>query len=269
MTLELATPRLRLRPLTLADTTDLERLVFADAEVAKWLAHDVSKPGNARRFARGWCKHLGYDGANDTWARGGYGAFAITDRHGEFAAPGSFLGIVGFYGSDKIDGKWRAEFFYALGTPYHGRGIMSEAARRALQAWRELADAGDLYAVYWHTLNHASGRILRKLGFVEDGPCSLVAEYGNDDVMSFIDFELWRIESAEDTEFDRIAREAATKIGHIAHEGLLSPSQALTCIRRSVFRRTGGNPPDDRFEMAFEQGMRGEGLLHLQYSMAA
>ena len=46
-------------------------------------------------------------------------------------------------------------------------------------------------------------------------------------------------------------------------------SQALTSIRRSVFRRAGGNAADDRFERAFAQGLRSEGLLHLQYSRAA
>ena len=269
MSIELKTTRLLLRPLMLADAEVIESLIFADAEVAKWLAHDVSVPGNAKKFARGWCNHLGYDGDNRIWSRGGYGAFAITDRFGDFAGAGKILGIVGFYGADKIDGKWRGELFYALGTAYHGHGIMSEACECAMDAWRALPDAGDLYAVYWHTLNHISGRILRKLGFVEDGPRSVIEEYGSDDVLTFYRFELWRIESASDTEFERIACEAATKIGHLAHEGVVSPAAAMTSIRRRILQRGDGETPQDRIAAAFQLGLQGEGLLHLQYSLAA
>ena len=269
MTITLTTRRLLLRPLVMADAAVIENLIFADAEVAKWLAHDVSVPGNARKFARGWCNHLGCDGNNDIWSRGGYGAFAITDRNGAFGDSGNILGIVGFYGAEKIGGKWHGELFNALGSAYQGHGVMSEACERVMAAYRELPDAGDLYAVYWHTLNHVSGHILRKLGFIEDGPRSVVEEYGKRDVRSFLRFELWRIDSAGDDDFKRVAHEAATKIGHLAHDGVINPADALTSIRRMIIQRDCGYLPDDSIEAAFATGLQGEGLLHLQYSMAA
>lgn len=269
MTIELTTKRLLLRPLTMADAPLVETLIFGDAEVAKWLAHDISVPGNAAKFARAWCNELGIDGDNDIWSRGCYGAFAITDRAGEFAAPGSLLGIVGFYCADRIDGKWHGELFYALGADYHGRGIMSEACTRALDAYCKLPDAGSLYAVYWHNLNPASGRILRKLGFVEDGSRGAVEEYGLREVLSFYRFELWRIESANDADFERILREAAIKIGHLAFEGVVERGDALGEIRGAIARRSDDYRLVDEMEAAFERGMQGVGLQHLQFSLAA
>jgi hypothetical protein len=55
MTIELTTKRLKLRPLMMADVPVLRDLIFSDAGVVKWLAHDISNPGNSEVFARGWC----------------------------------------------------------------------------------------------------------------------------------------------------------------------------------------------------------------------
>ena len=101
MTIELTTERLKFRPLMMADATVLKDLIFNDAEVVKWLAYDISTPGNSEVFARDWCSKLGLEGDNTIWPRGGFGAFAITDRAGKIAAQDSLLGVVGLYGAEK------------------------------------------------------------------------------------------------------------------------------------------------------------------------
>jgi hypothetical protein len=53
MILELTTERLKLRPLLMTDSPVLQELIFSDTEVVKWLAHDISAPGNSEAFARG------------------------------------------------------------------------------------------------------------------------------------------------------------------------------------------------------------------------
>ena len=44
MTIELTTERLKLRPLMMVDAPVLQDLISSDAEVVKWLAHDISTP---------------------------------------------------------------------------------------------------------------------------------------------------------------------------------------------------------------------------------
>jgi hypothetical protein len=73
MTLELTTERLKLRPLMMTDAPVLQKLIFNDAEVVKWLAHDITAPGNGESFTREWCNKLGLDGDNTNWSQGGFG----------------------------------------------------------------------------------------------------------------------------------------------------------------------------------------------------
>ena len=101
MTIELTTERFKFRPLMMADATVLKDLIFNDAEVVKWLAHDIPTPGNSEVFARDRCNRPGLDGDNTIWPRGGFGAFAITDRAGKIAAQDSLPGVVGLYGAEK------------------------------------------------------------------------------------------------------------------------------------------------------------------------
>ena len=79
MTIELTTERLQLRPLVMADAPRLQDQIFNDAEVVKWLAHNISTPGNSEVFARGCCNTPGFDGDKTLWSRGGFGALAITE----------------------------------------------------------------------------------------------------------------------------------------------------------------------------------------------
>ena len=73
MTLELTTERLKPRPLRMTDAPVLQELIFNDAEVVKWLTHDIFARGNSETFARGWCNKLGFDGDYTNWSQGGFG----------------------------------------------------------------------------------------------------------------------------------------------------------------------------------------------------
>ena len=266
MTTYLTTPQLLLRPLTLADADAIETLVFQDSEVAKWLAYDVSVPGNSRRFAEDWCQRLAVDGDNDIWTRGGYGAFAITDRYGKFAEIGSVLGIIGFYGADRVRGKWQADLFYALGRAFQGFGLMAEASRSALDAWSALEDAGNLTAVYWHRLNHNSARVLTRLGFIDKGNISVVRKYGRR-AHSFYRCELWRIQSAPLSDLARITREAAIRIGHLAFENVVSHDEALSNIRRAVATHGVKRVSDSDIAEAFQLGASEPGLKCMKFEV--
>ena len=160
---ELTAARLLLKPIRHEDAKDLERVVFEDPEVVKGLAHDGSDPDVRHTHSTNW-SNFGPDGKHDFWEECKIGLYAISDRTGSIAPSSEFLGLTGVYLKKEND-KWTGELFYALGTSYHGNGIMSEACDSVVSHFKSIPNAGSLYAVYWQVLNPASGRILNKLNF--------------------------------------------------------------------------------------------------------
>ncbi len=90
-------------------------------------------------FTRGRSKP--YEGEGFVWA------ICINDR---------LIGSIGVTGGD---------LGYMLNASHHGQGIMSEAARTAINHAFQTTDRDHLTASTWHD-NPASYRVLQKLGFV-------------------------------------------------------------------------------------------------------
>ena len=256
--MEIGTARLLLRPLSMADAPVIRDVIFSDPEVAKGLAHDISDPGARLGFAEAWCRDLGVDGGGTAWADGGIGAFAIMGRTAELGA--GLLGLIGFFGAAPSDPDPQDELFYALGRRHHGKRVMSEAGAAVMAACA--GRLGDLYAVYWALLNPASGRVLAGLGFRPDGHMALLEEYDADRVRSLAGFELWRVREAG-ADLDRIAVEAATKIGHIVREGVMTRAEAAAALDAAIGGRPGVEPA--RVARALDLGESTPGVAMMRF----
>jgi 8-oxo-dGTP diphosphatase len=144
----LQTPRLILRPLTLADAGIIERYV-SDWDVARWTAaipHPYPKDGAAEWIG-------GRDSASEM-------VLAIVDRE-----KGELIGCIGLEPGDDADS---GEFGYWIGKPFWSRGYGTEALRAYVAyAFRELGlervTAGAMPA------NKGSIRVQEKAGFRKTG----------------------------------------------------------------------------------------------------
>ncbi len=147
----LETPRLVLRPVTLADAPDVQRLV-GDWAVARTLAR-VPHP-YTDGMAEEWIESLA-----GGFASGTAFVFALEPR-----SDGAFIGVVGIERS--ADGVY--VLGYWLGRSYWGRGYMTEAAVRA---GRYAFDDGSVDRINASAQpeNAASIAILRRLGMADEG----------------------------------------------------------------------------------------------------
>jgi RimJ/RimL family protein N-acetyltransferase len=232
----LLTGRLRLDALSPADAEALAEAVFADPEVVRMLAHDVSRPGQALAHARGWCEGLGAEGAAALWAEG-LGLWGIRARAPELADPARLMGACGFYLRRRRE-RLEGEFFYALSRAFHGQRVMTEAAAAAIEALAGLSRPARVYAVYWDLLNPASGRVLARAGFRPAGRRALLAEYDAERLRAVAAFDLWRLGRAAAADRLRIAREAGIRAGMMAAEGVLEAGAASAAIAEAA----GGDP---------------------------
>ena len=261
--MQLTTDRLLLRPIRHADAMAVEQVIFEDPEVVKGLAHDGSDPEVRRTHSRNW-SGFGPDGDAAKWQACETGLYVISDRSGSLAPPEQFLGVTGFY-LENQDGRWGGELFYALGSEFHGQGIMSEACAAVMARFRALPNAGSLYAVYWRLLNPASGKLLANLGFEADGSQSLLDEYDAEIAAGIRDFELWRLEKAAADEKPRIAEEAATKLGHLEIDGISSPSANLGALLGALGDEQLAGELQPRIEAALRRGRETPGYAMMRY----
>jgi [ribosomal protein S5]-alanine N-acetyltransferase len=148
----LLTERLRLRPFSLTDAAEVQRLA-GDPSIADTTLN---------------VPHPYLDGAAKAWiethapefAAGRLATFAIALLDG-----GALVGSIGLV----IDaGSGRAELDYWVGRPYWGRGYATEAARAVVQYGFEELRLGRIYATAM-TRNPASIRVLEKIGMREEG----------------------------------------------------------------------------------------------------
>jgi RimJ/RimL family protein N-acetyltransferase len=128
------TERLTLRPVTPADAGDIAA-ALADWEVVRWLTR-VPFP---------------YRPADATWFLGD----AASDGAMAIVMDGALIGVIHLGDLGEL-GYW-------LARGHHGRGLMTEAAKAMLAA-HFAQDSGRLTSGY-HVGNHASARVLEKLGF--------------------------------------------------------------------------------------------------------
>lgn len=141
----LATKRLVLRPFRLSDGPTVEALA-GEFEVAKML-DVVPFPYPAGAAARWIATHDDRRGANSEYP------FAIEHQ-------GEMVGCVGL--NRETDGLFHLGYW--IGMPYWGKGFATEAAHGAIAfAFDELGEPEVKSGHYAD--NHASGRVMTKLGF--------------------------------------------------------------------------------------------------------
>jgi [ribosomal protein S5]-alanine N-acetyltransferase len=172
----LTTKRLILRPHTLQDAPDIQRLI-GERDVAKTLAV---------------VPHPYPDGAAEEWiskraemAAKGELQFAITDRQ-----TGALMGSIGF-----VDFNCEsdcAEIGYWIAKPCWGKGYGTEAAQAVVKYGFEEMGLNRIYAKHFKQ-NPASGRIMQKIGMQYEG-CQRQSfkKWGE-----YIDFELYAILKSE------------------------------------------------------------------------
>ncbi len=148
----LHTRRLTLRPFTLADAADVQRLASA-YEVASPTA-SIPHPyedGMAEAWINTHPAHLA-DGTGIT--------YAIT-----LAKTGELCGAIGLVLAAK---HLRAELGYWIGTPYWGQGYCTEAALALCDLGFRDLKLHRIRALHM-TRNPASGRVMQKIGMRHEG----------------------------------------------------------------------------------------------------
>jgi ribosomal-protein-alanine N-acetyltransferase len=147
----LETARLRLRPLDAADVEEWARVLYADPEVTRYLpASNVTPLERTERFLRYFQEH---------WVTRGFGEWAVTDK-----ATGAFMGQCGLNYIEDLDD---VEVDFALGKPFWGSGIATEAARTCVRYGFEHAGLARIIGLVVPE-NIGSRRVLAHLGFVEE-----------------------------------------------------------------------------------------------------
>ncbi|HOI58557.1 MULTISPECIES: GNAT family N-acetyltransferase [unclassified Methanoculleus] len=146
----LATGRLLLRPFTLADAAEVQRLAGDYAIASSTLSIPYPYP----------------DGAAEAWIathrpgfeKGMHVVYAVTRPD-----DGTLVGAAGLVEIDRRHG--RAELGYWVGRPYQGRGYATEAARAVIEYGFSVLELHRVYALHL-SRNPASGRVMEKCGMV-------------------------------------------------------------------------------------------------------
>lgn len=145
--------RLMLRPFTLADADDVQRLAGDPAIADTTLLIPHPYPDGA---AKSWINTH-----QERWDNGLGIICAITLR-----STGELIGAISVLGISKRDSH--GEMGYWIGKPYWNNGYCTEAARELI---RYCFDTLGMHRVYAHHLarNPASGRVLVKAGMRYEG----------------------------------------------------------------------------------------------------
>lgn len=261
----LETERLNLRPIHREDIDDVVRILFSDPEVVKGLAHDGSDPVACKEHAEGWTQY-GPDGNAAMWRDCGLALFVITDKTGSYAPPGEFMGVCGVT-IERVGGRWHGELLYALGSRYHGHGIIGEAASAVVERFTNQPDAGSLYAAYWRILNPASGRILRRIGFQDKGVRPLLDEFDAERLWGIRNFELWRLQKAEPRKRPGMIFEVAIKLGHLASVEISDQSRNWTDLQEILSEGSWAEDLTPLVEAGLHTGFHHAGMELMVLSM--
>ena len=149
--IKLETERLILRPFSLSDAPEVQRLA-GDKDIA----------ANVRTIPHPYPDGMAADWINtlDDKLEHGEIHLAITLRDGN-----QLLGAIGLIGDSANES---AELGYWIGKPYWNRGYCTEAARAMLRYGFEQLNLNRIHAFYM-TKNPASGRIMQKIGMTFEG----------------------------------------------------------------------------------------------------
>lgn len=264
MKLIIETQRLILRPVTTNDAPEIAKVIFSDPDVVGMLAHNTRDPKDALGAAETWTKVMGVDGNGGIWDDGGLGLFAVAPRF----AKDQFAGVAGFYMERNENDRWNGEYFYALGTKWHGQGLMTEAAGAFSEKLKSLPDLGVIYAAYWDMINEASGRLLIKTGLKPKGRVKVTEEYDHKRCQRMFEYDLWRLaETSPGTHQETVAIQVARRAGAFVAEAVVDRNEALAKIGQSLPSGRLSSPALDMFDRAISwPGMayleiRGEGEI--------
>ncbi len=142
------TARLLLRPFAQEDLEDYPRLIFADADVMRYLPkRDLAPRERAERTVAVF---------NDQWLQRDYSVWAVTDK-----MTGGFIGHCGL---NSVIEAGEVEVLYALRKDRWGQGIATEAARASVRFGFETVNLARLIALAVAE-NSASRRVMERLGF--------------------------------------------------------------------------------------------------------
>ncbi len=157
MLLTITTQRLTLRPFTTGDAGRVAYLA-GDYEVARMC---------------GRVPHPYPPSAAESWIEGQERERA-SGHDFPFAVTAPIDGLIGACGVSRVDapGDTTWEIGYWLGLPYWGQGYASEAAG-ALMDWACDQLGAQAFVAGHFADNPASGKVLRKLGFVRTGSAEL------------------------------------------------------------------------------------------------
>lgn len=144
------TDRLILREWTLDDVDDL---------------YDYAKNPNVGPHG-GWKPHESKEESLEilqTLFLDKYDSWAIVDKEN-----GKVIGSIGYEEDVRRKGANCKELGYAMAEDYWGRGIMTEAAKAAIQYGFDAMQL-DMVSIYRNPQNHRSGRVIEKCGFTYEG----------------------------------------------------------------------------------------------------
>lgn len=250
------TNRLLLRPVCKQDTQAIARVIFLDPNVVGMLAHDIRTSESAVTEAERWTSIMGIDGDGGIWSDGGMGLFAIIHKPSQ-----TLGGVTGFYMERNERHRWNGEYFYALGTEWHGQGLMSEAADAVGEKLRSLEDLGVIYAGYWDMINEASGRILRRSGLKPMGRKPVTEEYDADRCRKMFDYDLWRLSNATlGEERDAVLCQSARRAGAFVAEDIITKNKAL----RMLIDSYGSQPLTSEAVTMLEEAIARPGMAYLE-----
>ncbi len=80
-------------------------------------------------------------------------------------------------------------------------------------------------------------------------------------------FEIWRLNQVSRENFSTAALEAATKLGHLSKEGVLSRDQALEGIETILINRLSETDSKPEIESAFDRGLKEPAMAYLRYQV--
>lgn len=149
----LKTPRLTLRPMTVADSEAVYKMIASSREsFSRWF-------GWARSSTLGSVKDYVLE-AEEAMMMGNAWHYVVLTQQG------SLIGRVGLIGIDPVN--FSAELGYMLRTDFEGKGLMTEAAHGFLTY--ALGDGGlHRITAFADVENKASQAVLTRLGFQPEG----------------------------------------------------------------------------------------------------
>ncbi|MGF1471312.1 MAG: GNAT family N-acetyltransferase [Rubrobacteraceae bacterium] len=150
---EIETPRLRLRPCTMADVDALHRL-WTDPQVRKFLWDDVEIARDQAASA--------VQSSIECFGSHGFGYWVVLTAEEGSLSPIGFCGLR-FFGEPPGE----IELLYGIAPPYWGRGLATEAAEALLRFGFEECGFERVYAGA-DPPNKGSLRVIEKLGMAFD-----------------------------------------------------------------------------------------------------